>query len=104
MNGCQETPWREELDGKELHGAAWWRVRSEAERVRFFLYISAGINTTLTNIYKCGIIVVLMEAVFSSGFLCCYTVPDTLFRLVPGELGFLFIRTNRMMFERNLHL
>ena len=24
MNICQETPWSEELDGKELHGAAWW--------------------------------------------------------------------------------
>ena len=22
MNGCQGTPWSEELDGKELHGAA----------------------------------------------------------------------------------
>ena len=21
VNGCQRTPWREELDGKELHGA-----------------------------------------------------------------------------------
>ena len=24
MSVCQGTPWSEGLDGKELHGAAWW--------------------------------------------------------------------------------
>ena len=38
MNGCQGTSWNEELAGKELHGAAWWRVRSGVERTRFFLH------------------------------------------------------------------
>ena len=24
INICQGTPWSKELDGKKLHGAAWW--------------------------------------------------------------------------------
>ena len=38
INVSQGAPWSEELDGEELHGAAWWRVRSRAERIRFFLH------------------------------------------------------------------
>ena len=26
MGGCQGTRWSEELDSKELHRAAWWRL------------------------------------------------------------------------------
>ena len=36
INVCQGTQKSEELDGKELHGAAWWRVRSGVEKVNFF--------------------------------------------------------------------
>ena len=38
IDGCQGTPWGEELDGMEVHEAAWWRVRSEVERIHFFLH------------------------------------------------------------------
>ena len=38
MNGCQETPWSEELDGKVLHWAAWWQLRSGVERICVFLH------------------------------------------------------------------
>ena len=37
------TAWSKEIDGKELHEATWWRVRSRVERIRFFLHtISSG--------------------------------------------------------------
>ena len=42
INRCQGTPWSKELDVKELHGAAWWRVRSGAARILFFCTPSAG--------------------------------------------------------------
>ena len=71
MNGCQGTPWSEELDDRELHGAAWWRVRSEAEKIRFFLHTPAGVSTTLPTIYKCGITLVLNGVVFLHDPLYC---------------------------------
>ena len=59
INGYQGTPWSEELDGKELHGAAWWRLRSGTERVRCFLYIVDTESTHLPSIYKHGIMLIL---------------------------------------------
>ena len=59
VNGCQGTPWSEELDGKELHGVAWWRLRSGAERIRCFLCI-VDTESTLSSIYKCGILLILV--------------------------------------------
>ena len=59
VNGCQGTPWSEKLDGKELHGAAWWRLRSGTERVRCFLYVVDTESTCLPSIYKHGIILIL---------------------------------------------
>ena len=38
INVYQGKPWNEALDGKEVHGAAWWRVRSGVEGIRFFLH------------------------------------------------------------------
>ena len=34
VNECQGTPWSEELDGKELHGALGGELRSGAEGIR----------------------------------------------------------------------
>ena len=93
INICQETPWGEELDDKELHGAVWWQVRSGAEMVRFFLYISAGVNTTLTNIYKCGIMMVLNGLVFSPDPLYCFSsarVPDIHICLFLANCAFFY--------------
>ena len=101
MNGCQETPRSEKLDGKKLHGAAWWRVRSRAERIRFFLYISTGGNTTLTSIYRCGIMLVLKGVVLLHGHLYCCTLPDC---LISSQTVLLYTRTNRVTFERKSHL
>ena len=36
INVCQVTQRSEELEGKELHGAAWWRVGSGVENINFF--------------------------------------------------------------------
>ena len=47
MSGCQGTPWSEDLDIEELHGAAWWRLRSGVERIRCFLY---NIDTESTHL------------------------------------------------------
>ena len=69
INECLGTPWSEELDGKELHGTAWWRVRSGAEIVGFFPVHE--VNTALLNIYKCGIVLVLKVAVFLHDRLYC---------------------------------
>ena len=53
MKGCQSMPWSEELDGKELHGAAWWR-RSGAEKTHFFLYTkSTQPFRASTNVMLC---------------------------------------------------
>ena len=75
-NGCQGTPWSEEFDGKELHGEAWWRVRSGVEIIRFLPHtkLAAGANTVLPSIYKCGIMLVLKGVVFFSDHLYCCTV------------------------------
>ena len=41
-----------------------------------FFCTPAEANTTLTNIYKCGIMLVLNGVVFLRGPLYCCTVPD----------------------------
>ena len=41
-----------------------------------FFCAPAGVNTTLTSIYKCGVVLVLKGVVFSRGPLYCCTVPD----------------------------
>ena len=46
---CQGKSWSEELNGKELHGAAWRRVQSGVERIRFFLYSKP---VTIHQLYK----------------------------------------------------
>ena len=51
MNVSQGTLWSKEPDGKELHRAGWWRVRSGAERILFFLHISPGDNAIFPSIY-----------------------------------------------------
>ena len=51
INRYQGTGWIEKLDDKELHGVAWWLVRSGVETIGFFLHTSAGVNATLTRIY-----------------------------------------------------
>ena len=59
----------EELDGKELHGAAWWGVRSGVQTIRFFSIL--GVNTAFPSIYKCGIMPVLKGVVFLYDPLYC---------------------------------
>ena len=103
MNGCQRTSWSEELDGKDLHGAAWWWVRSGAERVCFFLYILTGVYTTLTSICKCDIMLVLKVVVFSRDCWCCCCsstrVPHKYF-VSLSRMVLLVTRTNRAVFPR----
>ena len=102
MNGRQGTPWREELDGKKFHGAAWWRVRSGVERIRFFLYTksAAGASTALPSIYKCGIMLVLKGVVFLRDPLYCCTVPQYLAIVLSlfRELCFCYTK-NRVVFD-----
>ena len=50
INGCQGTPWSEELDGKELHGAASWLVRSGVERNIFSCIASQRQHINFTSI------------------------------------------------------
>ena len=69
INGCQGTLWSEELSGKELHGAAWWRVPSGAERIRFFPV--HGANTAVPNIYKRGILLIIKAAMILHDPLYC---------------------------------
>ena len=64
VNGCQGTPWSEEFDGEELHGAAWWRLRSGAERVHCFIYIVDTESIYLPSICKRGNMLFLKEVVF----------------------------------------
>ena len=59
VNGCLGTPWSEELDGKELYGAAWWRLRSGADRILCFIYITNTESTKFLSIYICGIMLIL---------------------------------------------
>ena len=47
VNGCQGTPWREELDGKEFHGASGGG--SGAERIYRSLHM---INTKFTQPFQ----------------------------------------------------
>ena len=59
VNGCQGTPWSEELDEKGTPRSAWWRVRSGAERIRDFLHIVNMVNPSFIIYYKCGIMLIL---------------------------------------------
>ena len=53
INVCQGTQRSEELEGKQLHGAAWWRVGSGVEKINFSAHQSATIaKTALPSIYK----------------------------------------------------
>ena len=49
----------EELDGKELHGVAWRRLRPRAGRICCFLYIVDKELTHLPSIYMCGTMLIL---------------------------------------------
>ena len=58
INGCQGTPWSEELNGKKLYRAAWRRLRFEDDRIHvFFCTTAAGDNTSIpqasTNMFLC---------------------------------------------------
>ena len=59
MNECQmRTPWSEELDGEELHGA----VDGDLEPREFALFCTSSTrrqNINSTSIYKCGIVLLL---------------------------------------------
>ena len=50
INGCQGTPWSEELDGKELHGALGGECGLEPRGSPSFPV--HGVNTGLPSIYK----------------------------------------------------
>ena len=73
VNGCQGTPWSEKLDSKELHGAAWWRLRSGAERTHCFLYIVNTVNPSFI-ICKCGIMLILKGWCLIDPLYCCTAV------------------------------
>ena len=60
LNRCQRTPWREELNCKELHGALGGEYDLEPR-----------VNTALPRIYKCGIILVFKGGVFLDDPFCC---------------------------------
>ena len=67
-------------DGKELHGAVWWRVLSGAELIHFFLHTNRSQHNSPEHLqmwYYAG----FKGVVFLSGAVCCYTVPDTQCRL-----------------------
>ena len=100
INICQGALWSEELDGKELHGVAWWRVRSGAKIIRFFPV--HGVNTVLSSIYKSyGIMLVLR----GRGF--CLISCTPVHYLIVSFLAKYTLVTRAdlvMVFERNLHL
>ena len=64
VNGCQGVPWNENLDVKKLHGAAWWRLRSRAEKIRCFMHIVDLESNDLPSIYKCGIMLIFRGCVW----------------------------------------
>ena len=59
VNRCLGTPWSELLDGKELHGVTWWRLRSGAERIPCFMYIVDTESTQFPSTYMCSIVLIL---------------------------------------------
>ena len=93
VNGCQGTPWSEELDGKEFLGVAWRRVRSGVEMIPFFLHSSSkGQHVNPTSIHKCGIIMVLRELCFLQDF-------SPIVHMLSGSVSFLvncaFVHTKK---------
>ena len=73
MSGCQGTPWSKELDGKEIHEVAWWRLRSRAERIRCFLHIANTVNPPLITC-KWGIMLIFKEWCLTDPLNCCTAV------------------------------
>ena len=71
INGCQGTPWSEELDDKELHGALGGEYDLEQRGSAFFLYTVSRSHTAFPGVYKCGIIMVLKGEVFLHDPLYC---------------------------------
>ena len=74
MNGCQGTPWSEELDGRERHGAASGDLEPRQSAVSCTPSTQRQ-DINPTNIYECGIMLFLggdVSYVFS-------LLPDYLF-------------------------
>ena len=64
----QGTPWSEEFDGKELHGAAGGDYDLKP---RGSVFPAHRVNITLPSIYKCSIILFLKGVVFLHDPLYC---------------------------------
>ena len=78
MNRCQGTPWSEELDGKELHGAAGDGLDPRESTVSCTSSTQKQ-NYPFTSICECGIVLFLGGGASYVFFL----LPDCLF---PCEL------------------
>ena len=74
MNGCQGTPWNEEVDGKELLGAFGGECYLKPRGSPVSCISSTGVNPHFNIYYKCGIMLVLGVGVSCVFFL----LPDSL--------------------------
>ena len=72
INGCQGTPWSEELDGKELHGAAGGDLEPRESAV-FCTSSTPRQSINFTSIYKSSI-TLFGGGVFLAYFYCYLTV------------------------------